>query len=51
MGVIESVLNFALMSLSLTLGMVGMNMSSPDDRTVMLGLLFSEPDAEPDVAF
>ena len=51
MGVIASVLNFALMSLPLTLGMVGMNMSSPDDRTVMLGLLFSKSDADPDVAF
>ena len=49
--IIESVLNFVLMSLSLTLGMMGMNMWSPENRTVMLGLLFSDPNAEPDVVF
>jgi hypothetical protein len=49
MGVIESVLNFALMSLSLTLGMVGMYVLRPDAQTVTLGLIFGEPGANPDV--
>ena len=51
MGVMESVLNFALMSLSLTFGMVGMYVSRPDARRVMFGLIFCDPaGAEPDVA-
>ena len=50
MGVIESVLNFNLMSLSLTLGMVGIYVSGPDAWMVMLGLICCNPDANPDVA-
>ena len=50
MGVIESVLNFALMLLSLTLGMVGIYVSGPDAWMVMLGLICCEPDVEPDAA-
>ena len=49
MGMIESVLNFSLMSLSLTLGMVGMYVLRPKAQTVMFGLLCCNPGAEPDV--
>ena len=48
MGVIKPVLNFVLMSLSLTLGMVGIYVLRPEAWTVMLGLIFCNPDAEPD---
>ena len=48
-GVIELVLTFALMLLLLTLGMVGMYVSRPDAQTVMLGLIFCKPGAEPGV--
>ena len=50
MGVMESVLNFALMSLSLTFGMVGMYVLRPDAQTVMFGLMFCNPGTGPDVA-
>ena len=49
MGVIESVLNFALMLLLLTLEIVGIYVLRPDTQTVLLGLTFFDPDAKPDV--
>ena len=49
MGVMELVLNVALMSPSLTFGVVGMYVSRPDAQTVMFGLVFYDPGAEPDV--
>ena len=50
MEVTESVLDFALMSLLLTFGMVGMYVLRPDTRTVMFGLIFCDPGTKPDVA-
>ena len=49
MEVMESFLKFALMSLSLIFGMVGMYVLRPDARTVMFGLIFCDPGAKPDV--